>query len=64
MALVLREKTDRNGLTKRFDVVRADEGELHEILDGINEGQYKVLDGAEVKTVNVSYRTVQDIETV
>lgn len=64
MALVLREVANRKGATKRLDVVRAEEGPREEILADISEGQYKILDGSTVETVEVSYRTVQDIEVV
>lgn len=62
--LVLREKTNRKGETKAFAVVRAeaDAATIEQAVDGIKEGAYKVFDGASVKSVNVSYRTVQDVE--
>lgn len=61
MALVLREKTNRKGETKRFDVVRAHD-DTAQALDSINEGSYKVLEGSTIKSVNVSYRVVQDLD--
>jgi hypothetical protein len=62
MALVLREKQNRKGETTRFDVVRAEEGSPSEILSGIEAGEYRILSGASIGRVNVSYRTVQDID--
>lgn len=64
MALVLREKKDRSGATTRFDVVRAESGSPDQVLDGIPEGEYRVLEGDKVDTYNVSYRVVQDLVKV
>lgn len=64
MALVLSPKNNRKGEVKSFTVVRAEEGDLNSILEDIKEGEYKVLDGTKVTHAKVSYRTVQDIETV
>jgi hypothetical protein len=61
MALVLKAK-ERKGTVVGFDVVRAEEGQLTDILSEIPAGDYKVMDGNTVADVAVSYRTVQDIK--
>lgn len=62
MPLVLSAKTGRDGLVKRFDVVRAENAKIEQgLLDDIEAGEYKVMDGSHVEDVKVSYRVVQDI---
>lgn len=57
---VLREKTDRQGTTKRFDIVRVEDGhDPNKILEGLPEGQYKVVDTAQLSTYEVEYVTIQ-----
>lgn len=57
---VLREKTDRNGATKRFDIVRVEDGQdVNVVLEGLNAGQYKVVDTSQLTTYEVEYVTVQ-----
>jgi hypothetical protein len=64
VALVLRERQNRRGETKRFDVVRAEAGSIQQVLEDIPEGQYRIMDGVSINTFDVSYRTVQDIVPV
>jgi hypothetical protein len=61
MALVLRA-VERKGVLQRFDVVRADNGHVEDLVAGLETGSYKVLsDANRVVDVSTSYRTVQDI---
>jgi hypothetical protein len=61
MALVLKAR-EKRGAVIAFDVMRAEQGGLKEILEDIPAGDYKVMDGNTVVDVGVSYRTVQDID--
>jgi len=65
MALVLSAKQDKSGSIKRFDVVRAQDGDLSEVLDAIPAGDYHVLgEDNKVTKHRVSYRIVQDIDPI
>lgn len=61
MALVLRQVDTRKGLG-RFDIVVAENGNVRDLVTGLEEGEYKVLtDANSVVDVTTGYRVVQDI---